>query len=362
MSANRLYLAIGEEALRGTAESSVAGFIPLLNPAIPKMEFDDRRRKEFRGEETVKGDTAVTRMGQRWTSSIEMPFYTEAGFAKGIVGTVMKHFFGRCSSSQNGATGQYSHMMSPAGDPFAVSNLGGKALTMNLNINEGSVVKNWPYVGGRVKSLVFEQETGSVLKVTAELFGQKRNAAAAELGNPVFVEEPLRCDYKSLSIYTGPVTRAGVAPDFTAFTFAGATRIRPDKISVKIENGMEDVLRLSGLDHPDRTRLGQYKVTAEMTLDWEDPASGFSSVAEFRSWLASASTANLFLHWDTGTQAGTGANHGLFIDLPRLQRTGGEPEYRLDKEPVITLKYDGLVDAGTGYLAGIMLVNTSAAI
>lgn len=362
MSANRLYLAIGEENLRGTAESSVVGFIPLLNPAIPRMEFDDRRRKEFRGEETVKGDSSVSRMGQRWAASIEMPFYTEAGSAKGVVGTVLKHFFGRCLSIQNGATGQYSHMMSPIGDPFAAGGLGNKALTMNLNINEGSTMKNWPYVGGRIKSLVFEQETGSALKVTAELFGQKRNGAEAELGGLAFADEPLRCDYKSLSIYTGPVTRFGAAPDFTGFTFESATRIRPDKISVKIENGMEDVLRLSGLDYPDKTRLGQYKVTAEMTMDWEDPASGFSSIAEFRSWLASASTTNLFMHWDTGTQAGTGANHGLLIDLPRLQRVGGEPEYRLDKAPVITLKYDGLVDAATGYLAGVMLINTAAAV
>lgn len=362
MSANRLYLAVGEEALRGEAESSVVGFIPLLNPAIPKMEFDDRRRKEFRGEESVKGDTSVARMGQRWAASVEMPFYTEAGSSKGAVGTVLKHFFGRCASTQNGATGQYYHVMSPAEDPFSDTNLGEKGLTLNLNINEGAVVKNWPYAGGRVKALVIEQEAGSALKVTAELFGQRRAETASAIGNPVFAAEPLRCDYKSLSIYTGPVTRTGTAPDFTGFTFGGATRIRPDRVSVKMENGMEDVLRLSGLDYPDRTRIGQYKVTAELTIDWEDPASGFSSAAEFRSWLSSIATTNLFLHWDTGTQAGTGENHGLFIDLPKLQRTGGEPEYRLDKDPMITLKYEGLYDAATGYMIGAMLVNTAPVI
>lgn len=361
MSVNKLYLAIGEEALRGTAESSVTGFIPLLNPAIPKMEFDDRRRKEFRGEDSVKGDSAVVRAGQRWTASIEMPFYTEAGSSKGAVGTLLKHFFGRCASAQNGATGQYCHMMSPAGDPFSSSNLGSKGITLNLNINEGTVMKNWPYTGGRVRALAFEQEAGSALKVTAELFGQKREEAASETGTPVFAAESLRCDYKSLGIYTGPVTRIGSAPDFTGFTFAGATRIKPDKIIVKLENGMEDALRISGFDYPDRTRMGQYKVTAEMTLDWEDPASGFSSAAEFRSWLAGSATTNLFLHWDTGAAAGTGANHALFIDLPKLYRAGGEPEYRLDKDPMITLRYEGLLDASTGYMAGIMLVNTAPA-
>lgn len=362
MSTNRLYLAIGEEAERGVKESGTVGFIPLLNPAVPKMEFDDRRRKEFRGEESVKGDTLVARMGQRWTASIETPFYTESGVSAGVYGTVLKHFFGRCSSVQNGTTGQYAHMMSPSANPFSAANLGGKGLTLNLNINEGEMMKNWPYSGGRVKSLSFDQEPGSALKLSVELCGQKRDAAEDELGGVVFAGEPLRCDYRALSIYTGPVTRTGAAPDFTGFSFEGATRIRPDKISVRMESGMEDALRLSGVDYPDRTRVGQFKVAVEMMIDWEDPASGFSSAEEFRSWLASPGSTNLFLHWDTGTRAGAGANHGLYIDLPRLNRSGGEPEYRVDKEPMITLKYEGLYDASAGYMMGLMLVNTASAV
>jgi hypothetical protein len=161
MSTNRLYLAIGEEAARGVKESAVVGFVPLLNPAIPKMEFDDRRRKEFRGEEAVKGDSGVSRMGQKWSASIETPFYTEAGSSKGLRAR-SSNIFRECSSAQNGATGQYCHMMSPAGDPFSEANIGGKGLTLNLNINEGAQVKNWPY-RRQVKALAFEQEAGSAL-------------------------------------------------------------------------------------------------------------------------------------------------------------------------------------------------------
>lgn len=362
MSTNRLYLAIGEEAARGVKESAAVGFVPLLNPAIPKMEFDDRRRKEFRGEEAVKGDVAVARMARRWSATIEAPFYTEAGSCKELAGTLLKHFFGRCSSVQNGATGQYAHMMSPAGDPFSEAEIGGKGLTLNLNINEGAVVRNWPFTGGRVKSLAFEQEAGSALKLTAELTGQKRADAEVEIGGAEFAAEPLRCDYKGLSIYTGSVTRTGAGPDYTGFSFESAVRIKPDRVSIKMENGLEDAMRLSGVDYPDRTRAGQYKVTAEVTIDWEDPASGFSSVSEFNSWISSPGSTNLFFHWDTGSQAAAGDNHGLFIDLPKLVRSGGAPEYKLDKEPVITLRYEGLYDASTGYMAGVMLVNTAPAV
>ncbi|HAO93419.1 MAG TPA: hypothetical protein DCR11_05980 [Deltaproteobacteria bacterium] len=108
--------------------------------------------------------------------------------------------------------------------------------------------------------------------------------------------------------------------------------------------------------------MGQFKVTAELTIDWEDPASGFSSVSEFNDWAAGDNSTNLFLKWDTGTQAGTGDNHGLFIDLPVLKRLGGAPEYGTDKDPMITLKYEGLLSGEAGYIAGVMFKNTVGAI
>ena len=42
MAENKLYLALGEEASRGTKEASTVGFIPVLSPSIPKMEYDDK--------------------------------------------------------------------------------------------------------------------------------------------------------------------------------------------------------------------------------------------------------------------------------------------------------------------------------
>ncbi|MBI4950024.1 MAG: hypothetical protein HY955_07770 [Deltaproteobacteria bacterium] len=360
MANNKIYVAIGEEAVRGTKEAATIGFVPVLSPSIPKIEFDEKKRTEFRGQESVKGASSYERMGQKWSASIEMPFYTESGSAKGITGKILRHFFGKNTSGQNGATGQYYHMAYPEADPFSDANLGTKALTVNFNINEGASTKNWPFVGGRVKGLSFAQEAGSPLKLTSELFGQKRETPTAEVGSPVFADEGLRCDYNNLTVYTGTITRTGPAPDFTGFSFGSATIIKPDKITVKIENGMKDVLRIAGVDYPDKTRMGQFKVTAELTIDWEDPASGFSSVSEFNDWAAGDNSTNLFLKWDTGTQAGTGDNHGLFIDLPVLKRLGGAPEYGTDKDPMITLKYEGLLSVEAGYIAGVMLKNTAA--
>lgn len=363
MAENTIYLALGEEATRGTAESSTVGFIPILGANVPTPEFDEIRRKEFRGEDTVKGDTTVIRMSEKWSGSIEMAFFTEAGTTAGMVGTLLKHFFGTVTSAENASTGQYLHMMYPVADPFADANLDAKALTMNMNLNEGATIKNWPFVGGRVASLTFDQEAGQHLKVTAEMFGQKRDSTGSAIASPVFAAENLRCDYNNCIVYTGTITKTGTPPDFTDFTFGSATTIKPDKVTIKIENGMEDVLRLAGTTYADKTRMGIFKVSIELTLDWEDPASGFSSADDLNLWIASSSSTNFFVHWDTGTQAGSGDNHSLYIDIPIAQRVGGAPEYDLEKDPMVTLSYEGLYDATTAkYIVGLMLKNTASAV
>lgn len=364
MADNQVYLAIGEEATRGTAESTTVGFVPLLSAATPKMEFNDKKRKEFRGENTAKGDTTVNRMDQKWSYSLPMPFYTESGSAKGLVGALLKHFFGKVSSSQNGATGQYRHMFSYEPAMFEAANLGTKALTLNSNQTEGSAVKNHPYKGGRVKSLSFEQTAGEPLTCTIEMMGQSKNAAGTAIASPVFAAENLRCDFNNLTVYTGgSPTRTGTAPDYTEVGAGAAVAFKPDKISLKIEDGREDALRLSGVDYPDKTRLGQIKVSLEFTIDWEDPASGFSAVDDRNAYLAGISETNIMLIWNTGTQAGTGDNHGLIIDIPRANRLGGDPDFNSDKGPMITLKYEGLMDTTTTqYAIGMMLKNTASAV
>lgn len=366
MADNNLFLSVGEEASRGTKEDVIVGWVPLLNPAIPKMEFDEKTRDEFRGEAALSGDTAVIRMARKWAGTFEVPFFTEAGVTRSIMGTILKHFFGNSSSGQNGVTGQYYHMFYRPDNPFASSKLGSKALTFNLGINEGATAKNWPFVGGRIKTLEFIQEPGEHLKLNIEAFGQFRDTVTAAIGSPVWPDENLRCDYNNLVVYEGGTpTRTGTAPDYTELGVgSGHKTLKPDKLSLKIQNGMEDVLRLSGLDYADKTRMaGRFAATIEMTFDWEDPASGFSSVDEYNAWIAAASETNFLLIWNTGTQAGTGHHHGLIIDIPRAHRQGGIPDYALDKDPMVTLTYKALLDtATTQYLVGMLLKNTATTV
>ncbi len=362
MAKSVMYAAIGEESSRGTAQVSTVGFIPLSNPVVPNYEPEDTKRKEVRGEDSVLGDTSARRMGEKWSASLEIPFFTEAGTTVGMIGTLLKHFFGKATSVQNATTGQYAHIIYPVPDPFASGNLGTKALTLNMNLNEGATMRNYPYIGGRIKSITLDQEPGQPLKITVECFGQNRASTTSELGSAAFAAENLRCDASNLTVYTGTITRVGTAPNFTDITFGSATSFTPDKISLKLENGFTDINRLDGNIYAGITRVnGQFKATMELTIDWA--TSGFNSVNEFNSRVAAVSETNFAMHWDSGTQAGTGDNHGLIIDLPRMQRVGGLPEFSLENDPMISLSYEGFFDSTTTqYLAGLLLKNTATAI
>jgi hypothetical protein len=367
MANNQIYLAVGEEATRGTAEKSTIGFIPINAPESPKLEPDDVPRLEFRGEETALGDRLTRRMSTKWSYAPEIPFFTEAGTVAGMMGTILKHFFGDVTSAQNGATGQYYHQMYPVSDPFVTGRLGTKALTLNDNwTKDSSTVKNNPYTGGRVSGLTFTVEPGQILKMAVTMMGQGKDAADTAIATPTYAAENLRCDYSDLALYFGTITRTGSAPDYTDYSFGSATQIKPDSLTITLTNGMEDKLRLGGVTYPDKTTLGKFAGEIDLTIDLDDPAAGFSSYDEFMNWLEDAdgdSTTNFFAYFNTGTQAGTGDNHGLYIDLPRCQRMGGEPARASDRDPLITLKYKAEFDATTTqYLVGLMLKNTATAV
>ena len=361
MADNRLYLAIGEETTRGAAQTTTVGFVPVLSGRLPSVEFEEGGLEEFRGEPFGAGIHSWQRRRRGWKATLEIPFYTEAGSMPSMVGTLLKHLFGGMGSAQRGGSTAYSHILYPSAKMYDEGGLlYQKALTLNYTLNEGNSLANYPYVGGRVVSIGLEQSPAEPLKLTVELTGQYRGAPTTALPEPTFPAEPLRCDHRGFSLYTGGVVRYGVAPDFTDINpDASAIPIKPDRVSITIDSGKEDIMRLSGLDYPDRTRVGVFNIEVEITLDWQDPQSGFSTVDELNSWLSGTATTSMLFIWDTGTEAGTGYNHKLVVDLPRLVRTGGEPEYHLDKEPTITLRYRALYESTTGYAIAMLLQNSA---
>ncbi len=364
MAETKAYIAVGMEAVRGTAEKTTVGFIPVRSFSLPKPDYMAKKREEYRGEDTALGPTTELRMGQKWDGlSLEMPGFTEAGTVKGMIGTIFKHFFGKATSAQNGATGQYAHMMYPVTDPYSASNLDNDALTVSMNAMHASTIKNHPYIGGMVKTLKFQQELAETLTITAELMGQTLATPEAGIASPVFAAENLRLDYNNLTVRNGAaVTRTGTAPNYTNLTSTGA-QVKPDSVSLELDFGKEDRQLLDGTATTGKRTVGVFTGKLSMTIDFEDPASGFSSVDEFTAWLAATSSTNFLLTWDTGTIAGTGNNHSLIIDLPICNRLGGMPGIPRDGQSKITLEYDLHFDSATTlYALGLLLMNTATVV
>lgn len=363
MSKKIHYTAFGEEATRGTQEVSTVGFIPTTEPVIPIMEFAEEKRQEWRGEDVGLGNLEMRRLHQQWAASYSVPMFTEAGTTVGMMGTIMKHFFGKSSSSQNAATTQYIHMMYRVGDLFSSANLDTKALTVIPNFSQSATTKSKPFVGGRVTTLSFTQDSGSMGIMDFDMIGQTVGSTSAELGSQTYAAENIRLDYNNFTLYTGTISRTGTGPDFTDFEFGSATTIKPNSIKVNMTNQIVDNTKLEGLDYPNSTKEAEFAGTLEITIDFEDPASGFSSVDDWEAWLAGSSETNFFLQWDSGTQAGTGDNHSLGIDLPICKRLGGPPTFTKENEATITLTYELLYDATTTkYAAGLALKNTAVTV
>lgn len=362
------YLAIGEEAARGTAEKTTVGFIPLNEPFMPKPEYNDQEINEYRGEDRGKGPNEMRRFDSKWSGSLDMPIFCDSGTVTKFVGTMLKHFFGDVTSTQNGGTGQYVHTFYPNTAPFDTgATLVAKALTLNSNWSYGSTVKNNAYTGGRFNKLTISQEQGQLAKAVFEAFGQTLDDNITLISTPTFADEDKGLRPSNLSVYNGAgITRgAGTPPAYTTSWLPNTmNQLKPETISIEIENGWADSLRFDGNQYPDKTETSVWKYTLNMKIDWEVPSSGFDSTAEWVAWNNAIGNTPFLIVWDTGTEAGSGGdNYGIKIDLPMANRVS--PDFDLSQigAKKIDLKYEGLVDLSTTtYLLGMQLINEDSAV
>lgn len=358
------YIAFGEQTDLITPEKTTVGFLPVTSFVGVGVEFEDKEVIEFRGEETVLGPTNITRYGQKWTLSPEMPFFVEAGGGeKNIPAMLLKHLAGHGVNAQNATTGQYDNSISPVSDPRAAANLGEKALTFNSNMSHGDTPRNHPHVGGLVKSIKLEQLFNEDLKFTVEQPGAFVEADEAEVGSPTYPAENLRLKYNMLKGYSGGITPVGTAPDYTDFTLTAGNQFKPRDLSITFACERDLVGELCGVDYPTKIEDGEHSVMLEFKIDFNNPASGFNSLDEFKAWLAGVdATAEFCFHWDTGVTAGTGDNYSKFVYLPEMYREKPDIEWDPKKTPIITLKYKGKYNAASKAMWIALIKNTASAI
>ena len=356
----KAYLAIGEENDRHTLATTV-GYLPLTDFKLPEPGFKTKKRGEFRGQSSRLGHRVERRQGTEVKGSFTFPLFSEAGTAKGIVATIFKHLLAHATTVQNAATGQYASIIYGVSNPWDDANLGTKALSLLFTFMQGDVLKVHPVLGARPTKIKISQKPSEDALCTVDFVAQEYGTIddGVEIDDTYYPAENLRCDHQMFRLYTGAVIRTGDAPDFTNIAQDNATPIAPDEFEIEIDAGYKDKMVLNGKSYPSKTNVGIITGKATMKIDFEDPASGFSSVAEYLAWRAGVSELNLLAVWDTGVQAGAGLNHQVVLDVPRANRVKANPEIKQSEDPTIPLEYDFHYDDTALYAIAALFINTA---
>ncbi|OQY16384.1 MAG: hypothetical protein B6I36_10335 [Desulfobacteraceae bacterium 4572_35.1] len=355
------FIAFIEHDVRDTVTGSETNmFIPVMGSLQPTFEPTDESRQEFRGGDTALGDTTVVRRSSQWSFSLECAWYPGVE-----VGTLLKHALGHAGTRAVEDTSAFKGIVYPAADPFSAAELGDKALGFYVNTDEGGTTRSRLYFGGRVKSVAINGEGTDDIKLTFEIVGPGEfiNAEAAETAGASFTTVSPFCS-ADLTCFVGTgASRVGTAPNYTSIAEGTMDSFCPDSINMTITNGMDDKQVMCGVKGPGKTyRSGQFSVELTAPIDYEDPASGFSSADEVKQIFDDPIQSSLMLKLDNGEDAGATVNYTAVIDLPSVMLNPGTPQRNSDgSQPTVELSYKSLYSTTTEYPVAILTVDKASA-
>lgn len=352
------YLAIIEHDARGTVTGSETKmFLPIMGSIQPTFEPTDESRKEFRGADTALGDSTVIRRESQWSFSLECAWYPGVE-----IGTLLKHLFGKAGTRVVHDTSAYKGIIYPDASPYGDgAELGDKALGFYVNTDEGGTTLSRLFYGGRIKSLSITGEGTDDIKLTFEIVGPGEyigDEEAAIAGVSFTTVSPF-CSADLLCYVGAGVSRTGTAPDYTDIGAGTMAAFRPDSISLTITNGLDDKVVMNGIKGPSQTfRSAQFMAELTAPIDYDDPASGFSSADEVKQIFAGPIQSSLLLVLDNGELAGSAENYQAVIDLPNVLLNPGTPQRNSDgTQATVELAYSSLYDSTTKYPSSILTVD-----
>lgn len=324
------YLAIYEETTRGTKPGSPAyKFLPVTKGLNPKFSPKDESRKEFRGNDCALGDASVVRKESQFTVSPESFLYPGAE-----TGLLLKHLLGFAGTRSTLDTSAYKGILYPMAMPYgAAGNLVDTAIGYTPNVDRDGTTASQDFGGTRFSSATLTIKPNEDITLSFEgkgagdWIGAANQAATAGASFPV---DTLIYHGSMARFYIGAgATRTGTAPDYTAIVPNTMTPFYPDDFTLKIENGLDDVIKSgTGVRGPSVTnRTKQFDWTADFSVDFTDPASGFSSIDEFEAHYSGPRTTSLMVVITHTVLAGAAtAYYTETIDLPLGQINAENPD------------------------------------
>lgn len=270
-------------------------------------------------------DRAVKRhrlMGRKCEGSVTFVVYPEGGGDKSGIGQLIKHAFGDIATGTFSGDGTSLHTFTPHDDLFgnlaASTGTGagtGKVFGLSVHIGRedtAGTIRNYPYLGCRIRSLNFVCTAGEELKCTVDFVGRVAKAHAAAKTPTFPTMEPFL--WKDATFQIG-VDEAG----------AGGTVQTIDSFNITIANNFTEMWTLGtnvlGRVIPNGQRLvtGSFSAPFETWVraehqKWKDGTSSAMNISFVSGpFLLEFRCANIYY---TGTAPSIGGMEENIVEMP----------------------------------------------
>lgn len=343
------YFLIREEGTQLGAESATWGIDTGINSAgfyINSEAMSAANEQKFLTEIGKSGsyDRGVKRfrqLGKKAEGNVEFNVYPETGGDKGGFGILLKHSFGNVTSGTYSGEGTYLHTFIPQDDLYAgmTSGIGegagtGRAWGISFHVgreDDAGTIRDYPYLGNRVKSISLSCAAGEELKCTVNTVARiaKSHGNALSFTAPLVV--PFMWKDATFKIEVDEFGASGTAKTI-------------DSWNINIDNNMKEVFCLGT------------NVISRVVPNGQRVVTGAYS-APFTGWVRSE-----YGKWVNGQKSSftmifNSPPYRLEIKCPSIYYTGKTPNISSLDENVIEMPFQ-MVSETTHYDIKMFLVNT----
>lgn len=355
---SKQYMALSRQTVRDALNGSPTYFFYKVKGALePQPEFKEEPTREWSGQDFAQGDTEHSRTSTAWKYSWESRMFPSIELA-----TLLEFLFGSASAPATVDTSAKKVMFKTLSDMFDDSGATfDEALALLPHTDKAGTTYCQRYLGGRIKSGELDFKGGEDVTLKLEFMGGPW-ISAPEQAEVAGMSFPAARKFKSgnLSCYLGSgATLTGTAPDYTDIAPGTMPAFKPDDFNIKFEPAIEDKYKMNGIDGPSVTeRTGSWKISAEFTIDFSDPASGWSSYDAWAARFTDMQYLPLMIKLDSGELAGAVSETRKFLlYCPKMKLSNDAVDRKNDgSKAKVKFMLESLVDASINVAAVAKLV------
>ena len=358
------WVTIVEEATAGTDPGSGYTPLPVTGNLQPKYVATDEPRAEFRNSSTALGAVTVRRKESMWEHTLDCAWYPD----NKAIGILFKHLLGYAATRSTVDTSAYEGLLYPVVNAFSSGgDLEGQAIGLTVNSDESGTTKAQYWGGAYVTGCTLKAEGTDDWTLSFTLKGAGGYVGAADQtaqSTPTFSSVAPFVSSDALCYIGSGIDRTGTAPDFTALAAGTMDSFLPDSLEITITNGLDLKTIMNGVAGPSKIhRSAMFDISVSAPMDYDDPASGFSSAAEFKSLFTAVQTNNIFIALANGEVAGdTTTEYGAVIDLPNLMVAADAPERNTEGvTPTVGFTFKSLFSETAEYPVALLTTDKNSA-